>query len=108
MRPAITADSSNARWLLSSTAVAGSGLAALDCSPVPVWLRLCTQHFDGGQPDAGCLTSQLRTSGRLADGGEGRGTVQNGRNLPKPRCCPKGYLVSAGEDHTTKKARAGL
>ena len=45
------------------------GQAAVDPSPIPVWLRLCTHSkFDGGQPDAGCLTPQLRTNGRLADG----------------------------------------
>jgi hypothetical protein len=39
-------------------------------TPSQSWFGCVCAHseFDGGQPDADCLTPQLRTNGRLADG----------------------------------------
>jgi len=65
------------------------GQAAVDPSPIPAWLRLCTHSkFDGGQPEAGCLTPQLRTNGRLADGMKGRESVRKDATCPNPVAAP--------------------
>ena len=45
-------------------------------------------NFDGGQPDADCLTPQLRTNGRLADGMKGRESVRKDATCPNPVAAP--------------------
>jgi len=46
-------------------------------------------NFDGGQRDADCLTPQLRTNGRLADGMKGRESVRTDATCPHPVAAPR-------------------
>jgi 5-methylcytosine-specific restriction endonuclease McrA len=68
--------------------------AVLNFAPIPSpgsWLRLCTQHLDGGQSDADCLTPQLHQ--RPSNSGKRTQPALNPR-LPSRVC----HLMALIED----------